>query len=83
MGVMLSGKLNLVRVQKLLPHYISLAKKHGKTIEVAFHPGYAESDQTLIDGSRKDFKKFYRSPWRNIEFETLMNDELIKMTKEE
>lgn len=82
MGVMLSGKLNFIRVQKLLKHYSSLAKKHGKNIEVAFHPGYAESDQTLIDGSRKDFKKFYRSPWRNIEFETLMDDALIKMTKE-
>ena len=44
--------------------------------------GISEDDLELIAGSREDFKKFYCSPWRNAEYETLMNSELLKMTKE-
>ena len=82
MGIMFSGKLNKKRVNKLLPQYIKLANKRGKNIEIGFHPGYSEGDQHLIDGSRRDFKKFYCSPWRNIEYETLMNDERHVIMKE-
>ena len=82
MGVMFSGKLDQVRVKKLLKYYLHLSEKNRRNIEVAFHPGYAEDDLELIAGSREDFKKFYCSPWRNAEYETLMNSELLKMTKE-
>lgn len=82
MGVMLSGKLTKERVQKLLKHYLIFSKKNKRDIEVAFHPGYVGEELELIDGSRKDFKKFYCSPWRMTEFETLMNDELLKIKKE-
>ncbi len=73
MGIMFSGKLNETRIKKLLPHYLKLAKKHNKNIEIGFHPGYVKSGERLIDGSRKDFRDFYFSPWRNIEHDTLVN----------
>ena len=73
MGIMFSGKLNKVRIKKLLPYYLSLAKKHNKDIEIGFHPGYIKDGEKLIDGIRQDFKKFYFSPWRNIEHDTLIN----------
>jgi len=82
MGVMLSGKLNPQCVQTLLKHYLYFSHKNKRNIEVAFHPGYAGDDLELIAGSRKDFRKFYSSPWRNVEYETLMNDEFHKLTKE-
>ena len=82
MGVMLSGKLNENCVKKLLKHYIRLSEKNERNIEVAFHPGYAADDMELIAGSREDFKKFYCSPWRNAEYETLMNSDLQKFAKE-
>ena len=82
MGVMLSGKLNQIRVQKLLKHYLYFSKKNRRSIEVAFHPGYAGDDLELISGSREDFKKFYCSPWRNVEYETLMNNEFYEIVKE-
>jgi hypothetical protein len=82
MGVMLSGRLDENSVKKLLKHYIRLSEKNERNIEVAFHPGCAEDDLQLISGSREDFKKFYSSPWRNAEYETLMNSELYKFTKE-
>ena len=73
MGVLFSGKLNETRIRKLLPHYIRLAKKHNKDIEIGFHPGYVKSGEKLLDGSRQDFSKFYYSPWRNTEYNTLLN----------
>lgn len=76
MGIMFSGKLNKARIKKLLPHYLKLAKKHNKNIEIGFHPGYVKSGEKLIDGSRQDFSKFYYSPWRNTEYHTLLNFKL-------
>jgi predicted glycoside hydrolase/deacetylase ChbG (UPF0249 family) len=72
-GILFSGKLNEARIRKLLPHYLKLAKKHNKNIEIVFHPGYIKDGEKLLDGSRQDFRKFYFSPWRNIEHETLIN----------
>lgn len=82
MGVVLSGHLNAERVSKLLTRYKKLADKHGKNIEIGFHPGCAEHSETLMRGSRQDFNKFYSSPWRTVEFETLMNNDLYKLWKE-
>ena len=73
MGILFSGKLNEARIRKLLPHYLKLANKYNKNIEIGFHPGYIKDGENLLDGSRQDFRKFYFSPWRNIEHETLIN----------
>ena len=73
MGILFSGKLNEARIRKLLPHYLKLANKYNKNIEIVFHPGYIKDGEKLIEGSRQDFRKFYFSPWRNIEHETLIN----------
>ena len=73
MGILFSGKLNETRIKKLLPHYLRLAQKHNKDIEIGFHPGNVKDGEKLIDGIRQDFKKFYFSPWRNIEHDTLIN----------
>ena len=73
MGILFSGKLNEARIRKLLPHYLKLAKKHNKNIEIGFHPGCIKDGEKLLDGSRQDFRKFYLSPWRNIENKTLIN----------
>ena len=73
MGILFSGKLNETRIKKLLPHYIRLARKHNKDIEIGFHPGNINDGEELIDGIRHNFKKFYFSPNRNIEHDTLIN----------
>ena len=73
MGILFSGKLNEARIRKLLPHYLKLANKYNKNIEIGFHPGYVKSEEKLLDGSRQDFSKFYYSPWRNTEYNTLLN----------
>ena len=68
MGIMFSGQLTQDKINKLLPYY----KKQNENIEIAFHPGYLESGESLIDGFRQDFKKFYYSKWRRIEYDTLL-----------
>ena len=68
MGIMFSGQLSEDKINKLLPYY----KKQNENIEIAFHPGYLESGESLIDGFRQNFKKFYYSKWRRIEYDTLL-----------
>ena len=72
MGAMFSGKLTEKRIKKLLPHYIKLAKKHGRDIEIAFHPGYLKPGEKLLEGHRVSFERFYNSPWRHKEFQTVI-----------
>ena len=73
MGVMFSGRLNQKVIKKLLPHYLKMAEKKNKDIEIAFHPGYVNTGEKVIDGSRADFGKFYYSPLRKAEYDTLIN----------
>ena len=68
MGIMFSGQLTEDKINKLLPYY----KKQNENIEISFHPGYLESGESLIDGFRQNFKKFYYSKWRRIEYDTLL-----------
>lgn len=69
MGVLFSGRLTEDKINKLLPHY----KKQNESIELAFHAGYLENGEPLIDGCRPRFKKFYYSKWRREEYNTLIN----------
>ena len=73
MGVMFSGRMTEDKIKKLLPSYTKLAQKHHKPIEIGLHPGYCIDGETLIPGARKGFYKFYYSPWRKKEYDTLIN----------
>ena len=69
MGILFSGQLTEDKINKLLPNYI----KQNENIEIAFHPAYLESGETLIDGCKPSFNKFYYSKWRRKEYDTLLN----------
>ena len=73
MGAMFSGEMDEAKIKKLLPHYLKLAEKNNKNIEIGFHPGYLKDGGKLMDGSRKSFAKFYFSSWREKEYNTLLN----------
>ena len=70
-GILFSGKMDEKRVKKVLPHYVKLAEKNKKDIEVLFHPGYLEKDE-LADGNVV-FDDFYLSRNRKTEFDAVMN----------
>ena len=72
MGVMFSGKMSYDRVKKLLPKYLEVAKKRNQMVEIGLHPGYFEAGETPMPGCQKSFEKFYFSPWRHKEYESLL-----------
>jgi hypothetical protein len=60
------------RVSKILPEYIKLAKKDNRDIEVLFHPGYLDKNQTDFEDKNIVFEDFYFSKNRKIEFNAAM-----------
>ena len=67
-GILFSGKMDEKRVSKILPEYIKLAKKDNRDIEVLFHPGYLDKNQTDFEDKNIVFEDFYFSKNRKIEF---------------
>lgn len=76
MGAMFSGKVDQNKLTKMLPRYIKLAEKRKSDIEIGLHPGYLKAGEKPIEGSQKGFAKFYFSPWRKTEYDTLLNFKL-------
>lgn len=72
-GIAFSGKMDRKRVEKVLPHYIKLAKKKNKDVEVLFHPGYISEDEADFNEDNIPFKDFYFSQNRKTEFDAVMN----------
>ena len=73
MGILFSGKMDEKRVQKVLPHYIRLAKKTGRNIEVLFHPGGVDAKTAENLKGTLSFLDFYLSPGRQVEYQTVKN----------
>lgn len=69
-GILFSGQMDEKRVNKILPHYIKLAKNCD--IEVLFHPGYLEESETDFKNKNIVFQKFYFSENRKTEFDSVM-----------
>lgn len=73
MGALFSGQMTGDKIKKILPRYLKLSNKQGRDIELTLHPGYPKKDEKVMDGVRTSFKKFYYSPWRKKEYDTLIN----------
>lgn len=72
-GILFSGKMDEKRVKGILPKYIKMAKKHGKDIEVLFHPGYLGKNGCDFKCKNVVFEEFYLSKNRKAEFDSLMS----------
>lgn len=72
MGVLFSGNMDIVRVRKILAHYIKKSQKSGKDIEVLFHPGYLDKNEDISEICNPSFESFYYSPGRKTEYNTAM-----------
>lgn len=72
LGVLFSGKMDEKRVNKILPKYVKLAQKNEKDIEVLFHPGYLEGNDSDFKDKNVVFKEFYLSDNRKTEFDSVM-----------
>ena len=72
-GILFSGKMDEKRVNKILPKYMKIAKKHESDIEVLFHPGYLEKKDSDFKDKNVVFEDFYLSENRKTEFDSVMN----------
>lgn len=70
-GILLSGRMDLGRVTKLLPSFERIAKRRGLPLEILCHPGGVEKPDGLMDIENKDCAAFYTSPDRKKEKEML------------
>ena len=68
-GILFSGKMDEKRVKKVLPYYLKLSERTKKDIEVLFHPGYVDENETDFNNKNIKFTKFYFSKNRKTEFE--------------
>ncbi|MBQ3054914.1 MAG: ChbG/HpnK family deacetylase [Oscillospiraceae bacterium] len=68
-GILFSGKMDEKRVQRVLPHYETIAENQQMDLEVLFHPGYLE-DEAFGD-KHIVFIPFYRSKNRKTEFDAV------------
>lgn len=72
MGILFSGRMDFDRVDKILEKYKTIASKNDADIEILFHPGYTNTDENLPDAVRGDFKKFYLSDNRRLEYDSIL-----------
>lgn len=71
-GVMLSGKMDIVRVRALLPDLKEYAKKKNVQLEVLFHPGTALKEEVGREFNHPDANEFYLSSNRRVEYDAMM-----------
>lgn len=72
-GILLSGGMDLKRVEKLLPDFQRIADKRGTLLEVLCHPGGVKDPQTLMDSENRDCAMFYTAPGRRAEKKMLLH----------
>lgn len=72
-GVVMSGKMDLERVSRLLPGMREYAGKHNRHLEVIFHPGTALESEMRAEFCNADANEFYLSANRHVEWNTLMH----------
>ncbi|MBE7054625.1 MAG: ChbG/HpnK family deacetylase [Ruminococcaceae bacterium] len=71
-GILFSGRMDEKRISKILPKYVKMAEKHGKDIEVLFHPGYMNKSEIDFKDKNIAFKDFYLSDNRKTEFDSVI-----------
>ncbi len=74
-GILLSGRMDLERVGKLLPSFLRIAERKGMPLEVLCHPGGTADADTLMDPDNRDCAGFYTSAGRKAERRMLMEIE--------
>ena len=80
-GVFLSGKMDYVRISRLLPELIKVAEKKQLALEILFHPGTAKKDEVGKEFNHPDANEFYLSPNRHIEYEAMMNLNMMETSQ--
>lgn len=58
---------------RLFKKYLKIAQRHGRDLELMFHPGAVYSSTDLLDSSQADLVEFYSSDNRQAEKDVIMS----------
>ncbi len=75
-GLVMSGHMDLERVEKLLPAMRKKAQRNGRMLEILFHPGQLLQKELTPELKQKDGISFYVSEDRRVEKSAVMRLEL-------
>lgn len=72
-GLVMSGRMDETRVERLLPRFRKRSEKKGRTLEILFHPGHVLAEEISEEFSQPDAIHFHVSEDRETEKQAVMN----------
>lgn len=75
-GLYFSGNMDS-RIKKVLPKFIKKAEKHGRNVELFFHPGTMLKSELTNEFKKESFNNFHLSENRKLEYNTVKELELF------
>ena len=72
-GLVMSGRMDQKRIEKLYPKMLAKAKRDGRELEVLFHPGLMLADEVTDEVAGEAVEDFYRREDRHVEKEAVLS----------
>lgn len=71
-GLIMSGQMDKTRIKALMPLMEKAAEKHGRVLEILFHPGQVLKEEITSEFSQEEAIEFHVSENRNVEKQAVM-----------
>lgn len=71
-GLVMSGRMDHVRIEKLYPKMIRRAGQDGRTLEILFHPGLTLPEEVTPEIAKEAAETFYMRKDRHVEKEAVL-----------
>lgn len=72
-GLVMSGRMDRERVEKLYPKMRRKAKRDGRTLEILFHPGLTLPEEVTPEIAKEAVEDFYLREDRHVEREAVLS----------
>lgn len=71
-GLVMSGRMDRERIERLYPKMRRKAKRDGRTLEILFHPGLTLPEEVTPEIAREAVEDFYLREDRHVEMEAVL-----------
>ncbi len=71
-GLVMSGRMDQTRIEKLYPKMLKKAERDGRELEILFHPGLMLADEVTDEVADEAVEGFYRRKDRHVEQEAVL-----------
>lgn len=71
-GLVMSGRMDQKRIEKLYPKMLAKAKRDGRELEILFHPGLMLAGEVTDEVAGEAVEGFYRRKDRHVEKEAVL-----------